>query len=271
MKKILSFTITLLILITFVISIKTVINQKSGKRTIEKNISIVKQTSKSEKSENIQSANVNANTNTNTNTSITRPIKEVDGFVLLKDMDNDFVIDLRYATTNNFTKKKVYPNAICVLRKSTAEKLVKANAEFKKLGYRIKIWDAYRPVSVQIIFWNLVKDDKYVANPYAEGSIHNKGCAVDITLVDKNSNEIEMPSGFDDFTSKAFRTSTDMTVTARKNLDTLTKVMTDCGFTTIDSEWWHFNDTASDKFKITDMDLNLFLVPDKNENKARPN
>lgn len=197
-------------------------------------------------------------------TETVNPIKEVDGFVLLKDMDSDFVIDLRYAGNNNFTKKIVYPYSICVLRKCTAEKLVRATIKFKELGYRIKIWDAYRPVSVQIMFWNLVKDSRYVADPYDGGSIHNKGCAVDITLVDKSSNEIEMPSDFDDFSSKAFRTNQSITETARKNLKLLTDVMTECGFTTIDSEWWHFNDSNSDKYKIEDINLRLFLVQNRN-------
>jgi len=90
--------------------------------------------------------------------------KEINGFVLLNEIDKDFVIDLRYATENNFTKQKVYPNDICVLRKDTALKLAKANEEFKKLGYRIKIWDAYRPVYVQRIFWNIVMNEEAKSN-----------------------------------------------------------------------------------------------------------
>lgn len=103
-------------------------------------------------------------------------------------------------------------------------------------------------------------NDDYVANPYTEGSIHNKGCAVDITLVDTNSNEIEMPPGFDDFTEKASRTNKNISPMAQQNLDLLTKVMQESGFTTINSEWWHFNDKDSDSFKIEDIDLNLFSI-----------
>lgn len=185
--------------------------------------------------------------------------KEVNGFVLLKQMDKDFIIDLRYATENNFTKQKIYPNDVCVLRKDTALKLVKANEEFKKLGYRIKVWDAYRPVYVQRIFWNIVKDSRFVANPDNGGSIHNKGCAVDITLVDKDGNELVMPSSFDDFSEKAYRSNPNMSEEAKNNMHILTNIMLKSGFKGIDTEWWHFDDTNSGNYNIEDVDLNLFL------------
>lgn len=186
-------------------------------------------------------------------------IKEINGFVLLSSLDKDIVIDLKYATTDNFTKKIIYPNKVCVLRKTTAQKLVKANTELKKLGYEIKVWDAYRPIYVQQIFWNMVKDSRFVANPNNGGSIHNKGCAVDVTLVDKNGNELNMGSKFDDFSSKAYRTNSNKTIQAKKNIDLLTKYMVNNGFTTIDTEWWHFDDVDSKNYKIADIDLKLFL------------
>lgn len=185
-------------------------------------------------------------------------VKEIDGFVLLSSLDKDIIIDLRYATAHNFTKKVVYPNNICVLRKGTAEKLVKANTQLEKLGYRIKVWDAYRPVYVQKIFWNLVKDSRFVANPYTGGSIHNRGCAVDITLVKSDGSEVSMPSDFDDFSAAAYRTNTDMKNEVKKNLDLLTECMIQNGFKTIDTEWWHFEDTDSRNYKIADIDLKLF-------------
>jgi len=185
--------------------------------------------------------------------------KEINGFVLLNEIDKDFVIDLRYATENNFTKQKVYPNDICVLRKDTALKLAKANEEFKKLGYRIKIWDAYRPVYVQRIFWNIVKDSRFVANPDNGGSIHNKGCAVDITLVDKDGKELVMPSSFDDFSEKAYRSNSNMNEEAKNNMQILTGIMLKSGFKVIDTEWWHFDDINSGNYNIEDVDLNLFL------------
>jgi len=188
-------------------------------------------------------------------------IKEINGFVLLSSLDKDIVIGLKYATSDNFTHRIIYPNNICVLRRSTADKLVKANTGLEKLGYRIKVWDAYRPVYVQKIFWDIVKDSRFVANPKTGGSIHNRGCAVDITLVDKNGNELLMPSKFDDFTSKAYRTNSSSQGEARKNMELLTKYMVDNGFKTLDTEWWHFDDLDSKKYAIADIDLNLFIEP----------
>jgi len=186
-------------------------------------------------------------------------IKEINGFVLLSSLDKDILINLKYATTDNFTKKIIYPNKVCVLRKNTAEKLVKANTQLEKSGYRIKVWDAYRPVYVQQIFWDMVKDNRFVANPKNGGSIHNRGSAVDVTLVDKAGNDLNMPSKFDDFSSNAYRSNSKMTSEAKKNMDLLTKYMALNGFTTINTEWWHFEDTDSRNYKIADINLKLFL------------
>lgn len=186
-------------------------------------------------------------------------VKEIQGFVLLTSLDADIVIDLKYATTDNFTKKIIYPNKVCVLRKTTAKKLVKANTELKKLGYRIKVWDGYRPVYVQQIFWDIVKDNRFVANPKNGGSIHNRGSAVDITLVDKAGKELTMPSKFDDFSSNAYRNNMKMTAEAKKNMQLLTNIMTLNGFTTISTEWWHFEDSDSKEYNNADINLKLFL------------
>jgi D-alanyl-D-alanine dipeptidase len=186
-------------------------------------------------------------------------IKEINGFVLLSSLDMDIVIDLKYATTDNFTKKIIYPNNLCALRRNTSEKLVAANAQLKKLGYRIKVWDAYRPVYVQQLFWDILKDSHFVANPKNGGSIHNKGCAVDVTLVNKDGTELNMPSKFDDFSSNAYRSNPNITNEAKKNIDLLTKYMVDNGFTTLDTEWWHFVDVDSKDYKIADINLKLFL------------
>jgi D-alanyl-D-alanine dipeptidase len=184
-------------------------------------------------------------------------IREHEGFVLLKDIDKSFIFDIRYATNNNFTHKVIYPTDICVLRTKTAYKLVKANEILKSQGYKIKIFDGYRPISVQKIFWDLVQDSNYVANPSTGGSIHNKGCAVDITLVDINDNEVEMPSEFDDFSEKAFRSS-QMSNEARKNLEILTNSMVSVGFQSIDSEWWHYEDNERSAYSVVDLDLTIF-------------
>ena len=106
-------------------------------------------------------------------------------FVNLKDYSTDFVYDMKYATTDNFLKAKVYDCAECFLRLKTVKTLVKANKEFIRKGYRIQLFDCYRPLDIQKRMWQIVSNPEYVADP-AKGSIHNRGGAVDITLVDNN-------------------------------------------------------------------------------------
>ena len=186
-------------------------------------------------------------------------IKEINGLVSLLDLDKSLIIDLKYFSTDNFTGKKIYPTNVCVLQKATAEKLTKANEEFKKNGYKIKIWDAYRPVYVQKIFWDIVKDDRFVANPATGGSKHNTGTAVDITLVDSMDNELKMPSKFDDFSINAYRDNSKIDGLAKKNMDYLTSIMKKSGFITISTEWWHFEDSNFANYKVIDVDLNEFI------------
>ncbi len=188
--------------------------------------------------------------------------KTIEGLVRVSDVDPTIVLDLRYATENNFTNKKVYPASVCVLNQETAKKLAAANAEFKKDGYHIKIWDAYRPPYVQKIFWNLVPDERYVANPNKGGSRHNRGGAVDMTLLDKDGSELLMPTGFDDFTEKASPKSKEMTPSARKNVDYLISVMTKHGFLSYENEWWHFDDSDWRSFLLADVNLEKFLLKD---------
>ena len=187
-------------------------------------------------------------------------IREVNGLVNVSDMDNSFIFDLKYASKDNFTSTVVYPVNVCVLQKETATKLINANQEFKKMGYRIKIWDAYRPLYVQKIFWDLVGDDRFVANPNKRGSRHSSGTAVDITLVAEYDREINMPSNFDDFSDKACRNYGGMNEEQRNNIDFLTDVMKRHGFITIDTEWWHFDDDNYRKYEIIDVKLECFVI-----------
>ncbi|WP_160677769.1 M15 family metallopeptidase [Clostridium sp. C8-1-8] len=177
------------------------------------------------------------------------------GLVHVVDYDTSIVIDLRYATDNNFTKKKVYPKDVCLLQKATLDKLIAANNEFKTMGYRIKIWDAYRPPEVQQYFWSIVHDSRFIASPYANWSRHNRGVAVDVTLVDENGNELEMPTGFDEFNVTAYRTSTAMSANAKKNMNLLTSVMEKHGFNPIQTEWWHYDDKDADKYPVVNLSL----------------
>lgn len=179
---------------------------------------------------------------------------EYEGLVEIREMDSTIEVDLKYATPDNFTGEVLYQLEVCLLLKPTAEKLVAANAEFAEEGYRLKIWDAYRPKSAQHVMWEHSPDGVYVADP-AVGSNHNRGASVDVTLVDQNGREVEMPTGFDDFTEEASRNYPDMPEEARKNMEYLTEVMVRNGFSVIQSEWWHFNDADYKEYPHLDLSL----------------
>jgi D-alanyl-D-alanine dipeptidase len=182
----------------------------------------------------------------------------IEGFVRVADIDSTIVTDLRYATADNFTGQKVYPTDTCVLRLATAKKLAEASARVTALGYHIKVWDAYRPLSVQKIFWSIYPDSRYVANPSTGGSVHNRGCAVDVTLVNLDGDELVMPSAFDDFSSQASPGNPNMSAEARANLDVLRMAMINVGFNASTSEWWHFSDSDWRQFPVADVDLSRF-------------
>ncbi|MET1260727.1 M15 family metallopeptidase [Flagellimonas sp. DF-77] len=170
-------------------------------------------------------------------------------FVRLADFSDAFAYDLRYATENNFLKAKVYDCAECYVRARTAKALLAANAAFLKKGYRIKFYDCYRPNAVQYKMWDLVPNPQYVANP-VKGSIHNKGGAVDITLVDLNGSELDMGTDFDYFGKKAYHDMLDLPDTVLQNRRLLKNTMEANGFWSIRTEWWHYNLQGGSKQKV---------------------
>lgn len=161
-------------------------------------------------------------------------------FVNLKEYSSEFIYDMKYATEDNFLKAKVYDCAECYLRLKTVKALIAANADFQKLGYKIKIFDCYRPLSIQKRMWDIVPNPEYVANP-AKGSIHNRGGAVDITLVDKNGNELDFGTAFDHFGVEAGHDYTKLPKKVRNNRKLLKKIMVQNGFRAFKSEWWHYD------------------------------
>ncbi len=158
-------------------------------------------------------------------------------------------LDIRYATTNNFTGRKVYPEARCLLREGTARKLSAVQRELEGMGLGLKVLDCYRPLEVQKKFWALAPDERYVANP-AKGSRHNRGAAVDVTLVTAAGEELPMPTGFDDFTEKAHRDYQALPAEAIRNRALLERVMKKHGFDPLPTEWWHFDDADWRKYPI---------------------
>lgn len=180
------------------------------------------------------------------------------GFVLVEDINPSVVIDLRYATSDNFTGQQVYPRAVALLRPGTAAKLAAANAEFRELGYAIKLWDAYRPAWAERTLWHATDRKAYVADPRYP-SRHNRGTTVDVTLVDSSGNEVEMPTPFDEFSERAGRDYQGMPEEARSNMELLTQVMIRHGFSTIKNEWWHFDDADWRDYPAVDISFELFM------------
>ena len=186
----------------------------------------------------------------------TNPEKEL---VELKNVIPGIVLDIRYATENNFTGAKVYNLARAYARKPVAEALKKAQADFNQLGYGIKIYDGYRPYSATVKFYEIMKGDTtYVANPY-KGSRHNRGCALDMTLIDlKTKQELKMPSGYDAPVKESWPSTPVNDPVVRKNRDTLISVMEKNGFKVYVTEWWHFDFIGWEKFEVMNIDFEEF-------------
>ena len=161
-------------------------------------------------------------------------------FVNLKQYSQDFEYDMKYATEDNFLKAKVYDCAECFLRLKTVNALIDANKKFLEKGYKIKIFDCYRPLDIQKKMWKIVSNPKYDADP-AKGSIHNRGGAVDITLIDSLGKELDMGTPFDFFGIEASHNYPNVSDNVKQNRILLKTIMTSSGFNSFDSEWWHYN------------------------------
>ncbi len=161
-------------------------------------------------------------------------------FVNLKDYSKDFVYDMKYASTDNFLKAQVYDCGECFLRLKTIKALIEANNSFIKLGLKIKLYDCYRPLDVQKKMWQIVSNPTYVANP-SKGSIHNKGGAVDISLVDLSGKELDMGTKFDFFGEEASHNYLKFSEKILNNRKLLKSIMLENNFNSFDSEWWHYN------------------------------
>lgn len=160
--------------------------------------------------------------------------------VNIKKIIPDIVLDLKYATKDNFTKTKIYSSAKCFLLEPVAEALKKVQADLKTKGFQLKIWDCYRPLAAQKKMWKVVPDERYVANP-SKGGRHTRGTAVDCTLLTLGGKEVTMPTEFDNFTEKAHSQYNKIPDEAKKNRDILQQTMVKYGFETIKTEWWHFD------------------------------
>ncbi len=163
-------------------------------------------------------------------------------------------LDIRYATTANFTHQRLYAHARCLLHEAVARRLADVQRELMAKGLALVVYDCYRPLSVQKRMWALVPDERYVSDP-AKGSRHNRGAAVDVALVDRRGRELPMPSAYDEFSERAHRDFAGGSDEARRNRALLDGVMTRHGFVGLPTEWWHFDAAEWQTYPLSDEPL----------------
>jgi len=187
------------------------------------------------------------------------------------DIDNELIdlenfipnikLDIRYATTNNFTKKQVYLSAKAFIRKPVAESLLLVQKQLEKQGLGLMIYDAYRPYTATLKFWEILPDSNFCANP-KKGSRHNRGAAIDVTLYNLQTNQpLIMPSDYDDFSKKAHPQYSNCSNEEKYNRDLLISIMQSNGFTVYQTEWWHFDYNGWEKFQLLDISFENLQVP----------
>lgn len=174
--------------------------------------------------------------------------------VEVKKINPHIKLDIKYATENNFTGKKVYKSAKCFVHKDVAQKLNNIQKELESMGLGLLIWDAYRPISAQKTFWEICPDERYVIPP-SKGSRHNRGVAIDCTIIKKDGNLLKMPTEFDDFSEKAHAYNQEFSEEIIKNRKLLQKVMTDNGFQVMKWEWWHFDLVGWENYPILSIEI----------------
>lgn len=167
----------------------------------------------------------------------------------------DIPLDIRYATPNNFMKQTLYPVAKAYLRAPAARALADVDRELAARGFGIKVFDGYRPYRVTEAMWEPIKNPDYVADP-AKGSRHNRGAAVDLTLIDRaTGTELPMPTAYDDFTTRAAHEFSELPADVLANRALLREVMTKHGFEPLPSEWWHYDFAGWREYELMDVPL----------------
>jgi len=162
-------------------------------------------------------------------------------------------LDIRYATANNFTHHRMYPQARAFARLPVVLALKDVQEELKAKGLGLKIYDGYRPYSITEKFYEIAADTNFVADP-RKGSKHNRGCAIDLSLIDlKTGKELDMPTGFDSFSRKAAANYPDLTPLQIANRELLKNVMQAHGFKVIATEWWHYDFNGWAKYPLLDI------------------
>jgi D-alanyl-D-alanine dipeptidase len=169
-------------------------------------------------------------------------------------LDATIRIEMRYAGTDNFLRRRLYDAPRCLLRPDAARRLIRVQARLAERGLGLKVWDAYRPYRVQFLMWKAVPDERYVADP-RKGSLHNRGAAVDVTLVDAAGRELDMGSAHDDFSERAHPDAAGISRDARRSRRILRDAMAAEGFEQLRTEWWHFNAPGAARHPLLDVPL----------------
>ena len=184
----------------------------------------------------------------------------------LKQINSTLVFDLRYAGTDNFMHQQLYPPIkTTYMRKAAADSLAAVQRELNEKGLGLKIFDAYRPYSVTEKLWEPVKDDRYAADP-KKGSGHNRGIAVDLTIINLNNNkELDMGTGFDNFSDTAHHAFKNLPEIVLQNRSLLKKTMEKHGFKALDTEWWHYYLPNTATYELLDIDFEKLKLLNKNK------
>ena len=180
------------------------------------------------------------------------PAEKASDLVDVTTVIPDAVIDLRYATKDNFTGDVLYPNAVCKLRRAVANRLAKAAVLLRAQDRRLLIWDCYRPTSIQAVLWKKVPDPRYVADPKV-GSKHNRGAAVDLAVVDRDGKPVaaDRVRRVHKAAHRSRALVGDRGLEARR----LARAMRAAGFAGMPTEWWHFDAPDSARYKLSDEPL----------------
>jgi D-alanyl-D-alanine dipeptidase len=178
-----------------------------------------------------------------------RPAERPDDLVDVAAIIDDAVLDLRYATADNFLGEAVYPVARCKLRRAVAARLARAARTLRGQDRRLVVWDCYRPTAIQQRMWERKPDPRYDANPRT-GSKHSRA-AVDVALADRGGAPIAMPTAFDDFSEAAHSKRALARGTAGAEARRLAEAMIDAGFVPLATEWWHFDAPDSANYPLS--------------------
>jgi D-alanyl-D-alanine dipeptidase len=176
----------------------------------------------------------------------------IEPLVDVSELIPDAIVDLRYATADNFMRKQVYPSdARCLLERSAAGHLAQAAAALRAKNFRLRLYDCYRPQQMQWALWKILPKPGFVADPRT-GSRHSRGTAVDLTLAHGDGGVVEMPTEYDNFTRAAYHSYEGGSASSRANRNLLRQAMADAGFRRIKMEWWHYEWPGTGRHPLRD-------------------